>query len=527
MTAPSSLLRGLDRDTLAQVLGSLTASELRALASEVAPDLLAPFARYRTDAAAFLTEVLHETAWTKQVEVLDAIAHNNRVAVPASHSVSKTHTAARVAAWWVTIHPPGTVLVLTTAPTFRQVRNVLWPHIRRLIERHNLPGEANLTEWKVGGELVAFGFSAADNDEAAVQGFHQANLLAIVDEAGGIGHLLGNALEGLMTGGNTKLLLIGNPPTDEEGSWFEKSCNDPDYTVVRIAAADSPNMTGEQTGPCQACPPQVPPHPLATHLVDQEWVDRQVRLFGPDSPFVQARVHARFVANVSDRVIPWGWVERACHEDPQEPGKIRLGVDIAADGGDEFVVAKADGNNLSILHTSSGSANASQVNVAGKVWQLARAELDAGASEVTVRVDAIGIGRGTSDLLTEWAREREPRRVRIVGVNVAQKAGKPDEFKNQRAEMWWTMRQALSPDAQTLLRLDIDDLTSAQLAGPRYSSDSQGRIVVESKDAMKRRGLSSPDRAEALLLALYVPPGGPPPLVAPLGMGQANQWGAM
>ena len=199
---------------------------------------------YVNDPVGFVHDVLGETTWSAQRQVLTAIAHHQRVAVPASHSVSKTHTAARIVAWWVAVHAPGTAQVITTAPTFRQVRNVLWPHVRRLRERHGLPGETNLTEWKIGEELVAFGFSAADNDEAAVQGFHAPNMLIVVDEAGGVGHVLGDALEGLTTGGNTRLLLIGNPPTDEEGSWFENACHDSQYETITVPASLSPNMTG-------------------------------------------------------------------------------------------------------------------------------------------------------------------------------------------------------------------------------------------------------------------------------------------
>lgn len=532
--SPSALQRLLraDKPTRLRVLSQLSPQERAHLDQQVSDWQKAnQFQKYRDDPTEFVTELLGETVWTKQREVLAALRDNNRVAVPASHSVSKTHTAARCAAWWTSVHPPGTSLVITTAPTFRQVRNVLWPHIRRLRERHGLPGETNLTEWKIGGELVAFGFSAADNDEAAVQGYHQANLLVIVDEAGGVGHTLGNALEGVMTGGNTKLLLIGNPPTDEEQSWFEQACHDPAYKVVRIAASDSPNMTGEQVGDCRACPPSTAPHSLATHLVDEAWVDRQVRKFGPDSAFVEARVHARFPRGVADKVIPWSWIEAALvNETPDDGQGIRLGVDVAADGGDEFAVARADGFTVTMRHFSSGEANASQVNVAGVVLrQIREAERDRadGDPRVRVKIDAIGIGRGTADLLKSWGDEGK-HNAEIVAVNVAEAPRRGDEFKNQRAEMWWNARTLLQPDPGTghqTVRLDVDEETASQLTGPKFTTDSAGRIVIESKDSMKRRGIPSPDRAEAVLLALFEPPGKrKAAAVMAGGSKQRNEW---
>jgi hypothetical protein len=114
---------------------------------------------------------------------------------------------------------------VTTATTFRQVRGILWPHIGRLHAAHNLPGEMLTTEWKIDDIVIADGFSAADHNEAAVQGIHAENLLIVVDEAGGISQIIGNAIEALMTGGHTRLLLLGNPPTDQIGSWFERACN--------------------------------------------------------------------------------------------------------------------------------------------------------------------------------------------------------------------------------------------------------------------------------------------------------------
>jgi hypothetical protein len=73
------------------------------------------------------------------------------------------------------------------------------------------------------------------------------------------------------------------------------------------------------------------------------------------------------------------------------------------------------------------------------------------------------------------------------------------------------------------IRLDVDRQVLAQLAGPTYKSDSSGRIQIESKADMKRRGVSSPDRAEAILLALYENKS-TVPTIAPLSFGQANPW---
>lgn len=470
------------------------------------------WAAYQSDPVAFVEEVLEETLWSKQREILVSVRDSKRTAVPACHAPGKTHLAARLAAWWVSIWPPGTAQVLTTAPKFRQVRNILWPHIRRLRTRHGLPGETIQTEWKIEDEIVAYGFSAADTDEDAVQGVHYPHLLVIVDEAGGISATLGRAFESLLTDTDARILAIGNPPTDEEHTWFERICESDLWNVIRIPAAETPNWTGEDAGTCRACPPSVPEHAVATHLVEQEWAGEVVEEFGADSAFVTARVQAQFPEHVANKTIPIGWLEDArANRTPDDGLDVRLGVDVAADGGDEFVIAKAVGWTVELVHFSSGSENANSVDVAGRVLREIEAAETAQGGPVRVKVDSIGVGWGVVSELRKWGEEGRHSST-VVAVNVAESASDPDRFKNQRAEMWWNGRELLKPrpdESQTVaLSSSVDRRTLAQLSGPTYRSDSSGRIQIESKGEMKRRKVPSPDRAEAILLALYEPPGG-------------------
>ena len=489
-----SLLAQLTEEERASWVGALTGWE-----------------RYANDPVGFVEQGLGEQIWSRQRDVLLSLRDNRRTAVPAGHSVGKSHLAARAVAWWVSVHPPGTARVVTTATTFRQVKNILWPQIRSVVVKHGLPGEVLLTEWKIGQETVADGFSPSDHNEAAVQGIHAEHLLIVVDEAGGISNTIGNALEALMTGGHTRLLLIGNPATNRVGSWFERACSSDLYNVIPIPVFDTPNFTGEVTGP------------WARSLVDQAWVDEVVQTFGEESPFVQARVYARFPRSVDNAVIPADWIDDAKLRDPVQ-GRIRLGVDVAADGGDEFVIARSDGNEVRVTHASRGNPN--PVEVAGTVLEhirQAQADHDARGvrDRVRVKIDSIGVGWGVTGLLEEWGKEGKHEAV-IVGVNVAQRASDPERFGNQRAEMWWTGREALGPDGDT--RIVVDAREVAQLSAPSYRSNSQGRIVIESKADMSKRGVGSPDRAEAILLALFEPPHHEIPVVAPLGIGQRNDW---
>jgi hypothetical protein len=95
--------------------------------------------------------------------------------------------------------------------------------------------------------------------------------------------------------------------------------------------------------------------------------------------------------------------------------------------------------------------------------------------------------------------------------------------------MWWNARQLLMPDPQNeqaqAVRLECDRRTMAQLSSPMYSADSAGRIVIEAKRDIKRRSGVSPDRAEAILLALYQPPGSHSgDAIAPIVIDQISPW---
>jgi hypothetical protein len=118
-------------------LATLTDAELASLAAELDGG---SWAAYADDPVRFVTDGLGEDVWSMQVEILNSLRDNRRTAVPACHAPGKSHIAARAIAWWVATRPSDEVRVVTTATTFRQVRGILWPHIRRIVNTHDLPG---------------------------------------------------------------------------------------------------------------------------------------------------------------------------------------------------------------------------------------------------------------------------------------------------------------------------------------------------------------------------------------------------
>jgi hypothetical protein len=167
---------------------------------------------------------------------------------------------------------------------------------------------------------------------------------------------------------------------------------------------------------------------------------------------------------------------------------VRLGVDIASDGGDEFVISRAVGDLVTIEHISPGRANTDAVTVAMKILehirkaQRLRHALGTRAP-VRVKIDAIGLGWGPVGTLKAWGSEGL-HDAQIVGVNVAEGTGRDDESGavmrpyRKRDEMWIATRQLLQPRVNEglpgMLRLRVDRRTQAQLTMPELQEHVAG-----------------------------------------------------
>ncbi|HEV7423941.1 MAG TPA: hypothetical protein VGO21_02000, partial [Candidatus Paceibacterota bacterium] len=110
-------------------------------------------------------------------------------------------------------------------------------------------------------------------------------------------------------------------------------------------------------------------------------------------------------------------------------------------------------------------------------------------------IDCIGIGAGVVDRLQEMGYEC------VVGVNVARSANNPDHFANLRAELWSEMRDWFNQDLTVQIPDDPD--LQKELCGLGYDHNSSGRLIIESKKDARRRGMESPDMADALMMTFY------------------------
>ena len=448
---------------------------------EVAADLIDPQPNpYLGDPVRWVRDVLGEFIWSKQVEIMNALTENRYVAVRASHDVSKSHTASRFVSYWMETHGVGEAFAVTTAPTHRQVHAVLWRELGKAHRKGNLSGRIMLKdEWYMGAgggkELVAYGAKPADYDPSAFNGIHSRFPLIVVDEAGGVAKTIFDAVDSLATNFHARVLAIGNP--DDPSAHFATICKPGSgWQVLHISAFDTPAFTGEEV-----------PDSLLEMLVSPEWVEERKKRWGVNSPIYQSKVLGEFPEIDDYTLIPPKWILAAQQREIPRNYAPKMGVDVARFGDDETCIYINEGGWARLhktLHKEDTMKTAGHVAKAFR--ELSRPPVK---QWPTAGIDVIGVGAGVYDRLSELGLDVAP-------LNASESPIDKERFVNARAEWYWNLRESFEA-GEVDIDEDDDQLVS-QLGAIRWDITSKGKILIESKDDMRKRGLPSPDRADAL-----------------------------
>lgn len=195
------------------------------------------YTEYCDNPLEFFTGVLGTTLTKDQQRIITQVRKNRLTCVPSAHAMGKTFVAAGLVLWWVYACEG---LAITTAPTERQVNNLLWSELRRAWDKGGFPGQRGQTFLRYSESARAFGFTASQQYGAdAFQGIHSnSGVLVICDEANGILPEILTGAEACTTGEGDKLLLIGNPTS--RGTPFEKKCKA--GNPIRIPVWNHPNI---------------------------------------------------------------------------------------------------------------------------------------------------------------------------------------------------------------------------------------------------------------------------------------------
>jgi hypothetical protein len=465
---------------------------------------------WRADPVLWGRERLGVELWSGQERIAREVQRTRRVAVPTCHGIGKDFTASLLAAWVIDTHDPGDAFVVSSAPTGHQIKGILWRELRHRFNdarrlRHlvpgkltelPLPGRLNMTEWVVDNELVAFGRKPAVGPAAAgeltveaFQGIHAKIVFVVLDEADGIPGPIWDAANTLVTSGQGRLLAIGNPDTAD--SRFAQVCQPGSgWVVIRIPVDATPNFTDEEVSP-----------ELAELLVGHEWLEMMRADYGEESAMWSSKVLARPPTDAPDiQVIPPSWlgrclVERHWPDDKLRP--VRLGMDVGA-GGNATVLRELRG----VRYGRRWAARTTDPEQA--IVLAVEAIRETGAS--AIHVDVIGVGWGVYGPLRKL--RGKAHMANVVPVNAAGQSRDPHQWRNVRDEMWWTLRERCRLGLLDLTELDTRVLH--QLTSLRRTPDPLGRFTVEPKEetAARLRGVS-PDDADAVAMAQYLPPAHP------------------
>lgn len=446
---------------------------------------------YANDPVGFALDRLGFYTWSKQREIMESVRDHERTAVRACHGPGKTAVAARVALWFLDAHP-GNSRVVTTAPTWAQVVDLLWREIRSAVGTAHARQELlswpvpSATKLDLGEQWFAIGHST-DRPER-FQGHHALHLLLIVDEASGVHESIFEAAEGFLTAGGAHVLLLGNPT--QTGGTFHRAFTKEraSWNCIHISAYDCPNETGEEV------PPEV-----ARALPRKGWAEERRNAWGEESWIYQVRVLGNFAKNTKDIVFSLSDVEEAQTRGlPADSALDRVVItcDVARFGDDETVIAERIGDHIRILEsyrgkrppsTTAGPQSDDLVATAGRIAEHASRHP---VAHVRIVVDDTGVGGGVTDILR---RNKWP----VTAFNGGEQAFRPDQFPNRRSELWLEGAAQIED-----LDLDPDDQLAADLTAPKYTYDLKQRKVVERKEETKKRLGRSPDRGDAVLLTL-------------------------
>lgn len=425
--------------------------------------------KYKRNSVAFVREMLGAEPDAKQRDILEAYDRGERrIAIRSGHGVGKTTTLA-----WIILHSLLNKFPfkgVATAPTEDQLYDALAAEVAMWVKKlpielqYQLDVKSEYIAVKADPDSSFFSFRTARAEKPeALQGIHSDNVLLIIDEAPGVPEPIFEAGLGSMSGESAITIMAGNP-TRGSGYFFEAFHRNADrWHKVHISC-------------------------LGHARVAQDFVDDIRNTYGENSNAYRTRVLGEFPTSDDNTIIPRELVEAAMVRDiattPNSVGRL-WGVDPARFGDDTSVLVKRHGNRvLEITRYKKLDTMQLAAAIHAEYKRIPTEE-----RPVEIIVDSIGLGAGVVDRLTQLS-------LPVRGINVSESALSPN-YLNVRAELWFQLRDWL---AKRACSLPNDQLLASDLTAVQFKFSQTGRLQVESKAEMKRRGLKSPDSADALVL---------------------------
>jgi len=397
------------------------------------------------------------------------IEGRRRFSVRAGHGPGKSTVMSWLILWFVLFNRGLKVPV--TANSQDQLRDVVWSEIAKW---HRVLPKFLADQIEVSAERVfikadpegsfAVARTARPERPEALQGFHAETLAFFVEEASGIEDIIFETAGGALSSEHSWVFLFANPTRTSGYFYRTHHENRATWRTYHV--------------PCHASS-RVSPSYAAT--IAQE--------YGMDSNVYRVRVLGDFPLSEDDSVISLGIVEAAINREvqPTDAG-IVWGLDVARFGDDTTALAKRCGNVL--IEPVREWRKIDLMQVSGIVYKEF-AETPIHKQPTAINIDVIGLGAGVVDRLKELG-------LPVRGINVGEVAAfDPTRYMRLRDELWFRAKEWFDTRAVMIPR---DQGLIGELTVPKYKIESSGKIKVESKDEMKKRGVKSPNKADAFNL---------------------------
>lgn len=487
---------------------------------------------WREDWNKFVREALGVSLDSEQQEILRSVQMNRRTSVASGTARGKDFVAACAALCFLYLTPrwrrnergetelAENTKVALTAPTDRQVKNIMMPEISRLYNRAKargvtLPGRLTTYDIRTDNdEWFLAGFKADEHNHEAWSGFHAVHTMFVVTEATGIGDDTFSAIEGNLQG-DSRILLVFNPNTpvgyaarSQKGDRWAKYC---------LNSLTAPNVIRKRT--------------VIAGQVDYEWVKDKLdtwctpieaedvlpemddfkfegRWYRPEDLF-RRKVLGKFPKVADDILIPSQWIDEAVERwkahggaEPSSCEQRWLGVDVAGMGRDATVYCERLDRYVAPF-TCYNSGSAEHMRVAGDIVARRRRH-----PKLLVSIDTIGEGAGVYSRCVELEGDNN-----IISCKYSEGAKAGDRelsditgqyrFLNMRAYLFWCVRDWLNPKNNTGAMLPPDDAFIEEATEIRWSFRSDGKIQIEPKEDIKKRIGRSTDKFDALANTFY------------------------
>ena len=408
--------------------------------------------------------------------IAKATSTESRLSAKSGHGVGKTNLGASLGLWFLYTHYPS--ILLTTAPTERQVKEIMWREIRHRKANAIIPLIGRTLTMKIDIGPIHYALGLSTDDPQQMQGFHSPNIMIIIDEANGYNIEMYPAIEGILSGGERKILFqIGNA-IEATGPFFDSFSQQGVFTHT-ISCLNHPNvLTGKNIIP---------------GAVTKEWVDQQRKIWGEESAFWQGRVLGEFPKIGADVVINLIWAERAellVMKSKPTSEDLWMGYDPAEYGGDDHVWYIGSTRGLVYIHSRKNIEPSEGAGITKKF----KKDFSIPGNHITI--DGTGAGAAVYSFL----KLDIPDIRRFVA---AETAFNDKEFEDKQTEAWWNLRDLLNPNADGYNNYSFcgkQDKLKSDLCTRKFGTSIHGRFQLEPKKIYRKRMKRSPGFADAMAL---------------------------